>query len=209
MSAGEITTRLASAMSVSQGGREILGALLPLLAEGEPVAPVVLAASIGWPEDKLREMLARLPNVETDAGGGIVGLGLTLRKTPHAFEVRGRRLYTWCALDALIFPAVLGQTARITSTCAATGAPIRLVVTPQLVREVVPAETVISLVLPGELPGLRASFCDRVSFFASADAAGPWLRAHPGGIVTPVDAAQELARSLAGNVFGMKCEACS
>jgi alkylmercury lyase len=196
-------------MSVAQGGREVLGALLPLLAKGKPVAPEALAASLRWSAEKLKEVLARLPNVETDSAGSILGLGLTLRETPHVFEVRGTRLYTWCALDTLIFPAVLRERAHVSSRCAATGVPIRLIVTPDAVEAVTPSEGVISLVLPGELPELRSSFCDQVSFFASVDVVGPWLRAHPGGIVRPVDAAHALARSLAGSVFGMRCEACS
>ncbi|WP_455153162.1 organomercurial lyase [Cupriavidus basilensis] len=38
----------------------------------------------------------------------LVGYGLTLRETRHAFEVDGRRLYTWCAFDTLFraYPVV-------------------------------------------------------------------------------------------------------
>jgi hypothetical protein len=40
-------------------------------------------------------------DTEYDAHGRVVfGSGLTLRPNPHRFEVDGRTLYTWCALDA-------------------------------------------------------------------------------------------------------------
>lgn len=63
------------------------------------------------------QMLADLPDLETDVQGHIVGSGLTLRPTPHRFTIDGRQLYTWCALDTLIFPAVLGQVATVEAPC--------------------------------------------------------------------------------------------
>jgi alkylmercury lyase len=66
-------------------------------------------------------MLADLPDLETDEQGRIVGSGLTLRPTPHRFALDGRQLYTWCALDTLIFPVVLGQGATVESPCHGAG----------------------------------------------------------------------------------------
>jgi Alkylmercury lyase len=50
---------------------------------------------------------------------------------PHTFIAGGRRLYTWCVADALMFPAVLGSAARIESRCPTTDAAIRLAVDPK------------------------------------------------------------------------------
>ncbi len=208
MSSPTITSRLEEAFSVPLGAGELLGVLLPLLAEGRPVARIALEAALSWPAQRLDEALARLPNVELDSHGHIVGLGLTLRPTPHVFELGERRLYTWCALDALLFPSVLQQTAIVTSPCCATGKPIRLLVTPERVEEVVPEAAVVSLVLPSVDSDLRVSFCNRVSFFASEHAAAPWLRAHPEGIVAPVDEAHTLAKGIAQRVFGLACRTC-
>lgn len=208
MSAREITGRLEAAFSVPLGAGELLAALLPLLADGKAVRPSALGEALAWPVERVAGLVARLPNVERDADGNIVGLGLSLNPTPHVFEIRGRRLYTWCALDALLFPAVLGETARVSSPCAATGAPIRLVVSPERVEEVTPRDAVVSLVLPSADPDLRASFCERVSFFASEGAAGAWLRAHPGGIVASVDDAFTFAKGIGARVFGARCTTC-
>lgn len=67
--------------------------------------------------------------IELDEARNVVGTaGLTLRETPHMFEVEGQRLHAWCALDALTLPRLVGRTARVVSLCAATGVAIRLTV---------------------------------------------------------------------------------
>jgi Alkylmercury lyase/MerR family regulatory protein len=58
-------------------------------------------------------------------------LGLTLNPTPHRFELNERVLFTWCALDSLMFPGLIGQTAQVQSPCASTGTPIGVTVTRQ------------------------------------------------------------------------------
>jgi alkylmercury lyase len=146
-----------------------------------------------------------LPNIERDDAGNVVGSGLTLRETPHVFEVDGRRLYTWCALDALMFPALLGKSARVSSPCAATGAPVRLTVTPDGVENIEPAEAVVSLVLPHGSPDVRGSFCVHVNFFASAAAAQTWLSAHPGATVARVEDAFRLGQELSRRLFAHSC----
>jgi alkylmercury lyase len=56
--------------------------------------------------------------------------------TPHVFEIDGCRLYTWCALEALMFPALIGKTAHVLSRRAATGVPVSLTFTPGEARKV-------------------------------------------------------------------------
>lgn len=43
---------------------------------------------------------------------------------------------------------------------------------------------------------MRSAFCNQVHFFASAAAAGPWLREHPDAAVLPVREAFDLGRRL-------------
>ena len=85
--------------------------LLRLLAEGKPVEPRYLASVAHC---SLEEIQAVLPSsdVEVDQAGNIVGWGLSLVPTPHQFHLGETILYTWCALDALAFPALLGRTAE-------------------------------------------------------------------------------------------------
>ena len=198
MESDELMTRLRQTTSFdSMGG--LYRPLLRLLADGRPVSVEDLAATAGRPVDDIRQTVASLPYVERDDQGRIVGSGLTLRETPHHFEVEGKRLYTWCALDALVFPGLLGRTARIESPCHGTGTPVRVTVEPTGVTRVDPATavvSVVSIVVPGKPDSIRGAFCDHVHFFASTQAAQGWLDEHPGMTVHPVAEAFRLGRPL-------------
>lgn len=172
------------------------GVLLRELAAGKPVEEEQLAKLMGWPVDELTATLKRTPGVEYDGDDHIVGYGLTLRETPHALELDGHRLYTWCALDALIFPTLLGKTAKVFSSCAATGAPVRLSVTPEAIRELEPPEAMVSLVCPDALENIRATFCCHVHFFASASVAEAWASTHKQATVVSVEEAFQLGQEL-------------
>jgi hypothetical protein len=82
------------------------------------LAAALGSAATGRTGHQVRQALARLPDTEYDETGRIIGYGITLDPTPHRFEVDGRRLYTWCALDTLIFPAVLCRAARVADAFA-------------------------------------------------------------------------------------------
>ncbi len=170
--------------------------LLELLAAGEPVTIERVAEATGTTTGQVDEALAAMPDTEYDADGRVVGSGLTLRPTPHRFDVDGTPLYTWCALDTLIFPAVLGRPAQVNSPCRATGEPIRVRVEPDRVA-VQPATAVVSIVSPEAAASVRASFCDHVHFFASAEVAQAWLDGHPGATLQPVADAYELGQRIA------------
>jgi alkylmercury lyase len=129
--------------------------------------------------------------------GGLVGLGLTLRPTPHRFEVDGRTLFTWCALDTLVFPALLGTRARVTSPCPVTGVPVRVEVTAERVEEVEPADALVSLVVPEAVDNIRRAFCHQVHFLSSPEAATRWRAGHPAGVTLPVAEAFQLGQMLA------------
>jgi alkylmercury lyase len=192
-------SRLARALAESPLGRHgWLHAPLPrLLARGEPVGVADLAEATGQPEDRVRQVLADWTDTEYDSDGRIVGYGITLNPTPHRFVVDGVVLYTWCALDTLAFPALLGRPAEVSSPCAATGEPVRLHVDPRTgVSGLSPATAVVSMVAPEALDSVRAAFCNQVHFFASARAAAPWLAEHPGTTVVPVADAWRLGQRL-------------
>lgn len=171
--------------------------LLHLLAQGEPVNIGDLAAVTGRTEREVSAALTAVPDTEYDGDGRIIGQGLTLRPTPHRLELAGEQLYTWCALDTLIFPALLGTTARIQSTCHATGDPVRCSVGATGVSGVEPATAVVSLVNPEDMSSVRSAFCNQVHFFASAETAQPWLDAHPGGSVVAVGEAHRIGTAMA------------
>ncbi|WP_216215712.1 organomercurial lyase [Amycolatopsis aidingensis] len=134
-------------------------ALLWRLAEGEPVTLLALAAAQGQPVATVQRALAGWPDVEYDEQGRIVGAGPILRPTRHRFEIEGRRLYTWCAMDTLVYPRLLGRPARITSACHALGTPIHLTIDDTGVTGLEPPTAVISLVTPEDLTSARSAFC--------------------------------------------------
>lgn len=176
--------------------------LLRMLADGDPVPIAHLAAATGRAVAEVENTVAGWPDTEYDEQGRIIGWGLTLRPTPHRFVVDGKQLYTWCALDTLFFPAVIGRCARIEASCHATEAPIRLNVDPSVgVIDLDPAAAVVSLVIPGKMNSVRAAFCDPGRFFATADAACDWRASHPGMLVLPVVDAYQAARPLSDSLL--------
>jgi alkylmercury lyase len=175
--------------------------LILLLAEGQPVSPERIASVLGLARAEVLEILRQQPSLEWDDAGNIVGAGLTLRPTPHQFKLKDRTLFTWCALDSLMFPGLVGQTVHVESPCAGTGRPVRVMVTPEGVKQVEPPEAVVSLVAPEASPDVRRVFCDYVNFFHSAEAAAGWLAEHPGATTLPVAEAYELGRRLTESVF--------
>lgn len=185
----------------SPEGFALFRRLILLLAEGQPISPERIAGLLGRSRDEMAAALHQLPSLEWDEAGNVVGAGLTLRPTPHRFEMKGRTLFTWCALDALMFPALIGQTVQVESPCASTGTPVRVTVTPQGIGQVEPPEAVVSLVAPEASPDVRRVFCDYVNFFRSLEAAAQWLAAHPGATTLPVTDAFQLGRRLTQSVF--------
>lgn len=177
--------------------------LLRLLVEGDPVSVEQLADASGRSVDDVRRGLSAVPDTEYGEQGRIVGQGLTLRPTVHRFTVGGQELYTWCALDTLIFPALLERPGRIESASPASGEPIRIAVDPGVgVTSLEPATAVVSLVNPEQISSIRSSLCNQVHYFTSAEDAAGWLAEHPGAEVVSVADAYQLGSTLAASLIG-------
>jgi alkylmercury lyase len=171
--------------------------LLLLLSIGEPVSVEQLARATGRTREELVRMLETSPSTEFDNQGRVVGAGLTLNPTPHQFEINGRTLYTWCALDTLVFPVVLNQAARVASPTPGTDTLVRLIVTPDDVEAISPPTAVVSMVKRAADPDVRRVFCSYVHFFSSPDGAEPWLEQHPEARLLSVADAFALAQRIA------------
>lgn len=168
--------------------------ILALLAEGRPVTTAEVAARVDRSVIEVERLLADEPGTDRDERGRLVGFGLTLVETPYQLVLGDRTLFTWCAMDTLFFPVLLGMPARVSSRCAATGVPVRFSLTPEALGAVEPAGAVVSEVYPeGHLMGVRAAICAEGHFFASEEAGRPWRDAHPRGELWPVSAAFALA----------------
>ncbi len=182
--------------------------IMILLMRGEPITLEEIETSSRLALETVRESLKAWKDTEYDDEGRLVGLGLTLRPTEHLFLIEGRELYTWCALDTLIFPGILGVRAEVKSTCHATGSPIQFEVGPEGVRRLAPESAMVSLVVPGDMASIRSSFCRQVHFFASQGAARTWLGEHPGGSVVSVAEAHRMGLALAKVRFTASTRCC-
>ncbi len=161
-----------------QDQRRIVGETLRLLANGCPVLPDEIAKLLDVSPEKVLSTLQGY-GAEFDEEGNVQGFGLTLVPTPHAYEANGRKLYTWCAVDALLLPIMLRHTARIESSDPVTGEKIRVTVSPAGVQKVEPRSAVVSWVNQIDLANIRGSVCHHVHFFGSPESASKWIAKHP------------------------------
>jgi alkylmercury lyase len=142
-------------------------------------------------------------DVRVDQEGNIIGLGLSFQPTRHQFHLGEQTLYTWCALDTLAFPALLGRMARVISSCPVTGQEIRLTVTPEVIADLEPAGAVVSVHLPGEdtdICHVHEDICNDGFFFVSREVASTWPSLHPKAVVLSVEEAAQLGRAFASTL---------
>ena len=126
----------------------------------------------------------------------MVGSALTLRPTPHEFHVGSRRLYTWCAFDALYLPPLLGRTVTVKSRDPSTKSAIELTVTPEGVAEYTPSSTHVSVLVSG-LSGRKgpdSPVCSQMNFFESRDSAEEWVSGRDNVTVMTVEEVDQLIR---------------
>jgi alkylmercury lyase len=167
--------------------RRLLVAALRELAGGQPVDPQRLAALAGVGVEQAVALLRQAAAEWDQSGTRLVGFGLTSTPTRHRFQVHGHPLWTWCAVDALLFPVLIGAPAQTTSPCAATGDLVRIKATPTGVERVDPAGAVVSIVTPAvDLAEVRQAVCAAQNLYRDADAAAAWQAAHPQALLLPV-----------------------
>lgn len=182
---------------------KVTDTMLQMLAEGRPVSARQVAEKLSVPVENIEAAFekVRKGGYEFDEDGNLVGAALTLNPTRHQFNLTGKTLYTWCSLDALFLPGLLGRPAQVTSTCPQTGETISLTVSPTGVTALCPAETVLSIAVPGfscargenRKTGPTSESCTQMHFFASREAAEAWIRDYPGVAILTVAEAWRLA----------------
>lgn len=197
----EVRTLLAA-----QGDPQTLRALIPasirLLAAGEPVSPAQIADAAGVSVDQAEAALRAIDDIEWTADGRVEGFGLTRRPTPHRFRIGDAELYTWCAMDTLIFAAFVDRPVQIQSPDGATGEPLRLEADGQRIIAADPPSVVVSWFFDAAATGFRASVCQFGHFFASRESAAEWAAKYPQGGVLTLDEAMDASRSLVAEMFG-------
>jgi alkylmercury lyase len=199
----QLTEQLvASFTSFPETFQRLIVPALRELAAGQPVQPQRLATLAGLPLAQTITLLREAGGEWDPSGTLLVGLGLTSVPTPHRFEVAGHTLWTWCAVDSLLFPVAIGAPARLSSPDAATGEPIRIDVAPTGVGRVEPASAVVSIVTGRvEIAQIRPALCGNQHFYRAPATAAAWLAAHPDGHLLPVADTFEVYRRVALRVW--------
>jgi alkylmercury lyase len=201
----EILTDAFENLHIEQDQWRIIDKTLQLLSNGGyPVPPDEIAIRLQVPSETLISILRGF-GAEFDKDGNIVGVGLTLVPTPHVYEVNSTKLYTWCAIDALLFPIILKHTAHIESLDPISGDKIQVTVTPDGVQNVEPEAAVVSWVNSNVDPSnIRGSICHYVYFFTSSETASKWIAEHPGKMFYPVIDAFWAAKKIHNKYSGMQ-----
>ena len=177
-----------------------------LLARGKPIEKTALAAALHLSPEELEQRLVRLPDLEYDQQGHIVGWGITLVPTRHRFQIHGQDLFTWCAFDTVLYPPQLRAEAQVQSLCPVTGRSISFVATPDgNVKNLIQDSCVLSLIIPTEQRNCgRADFCERSLFFWEAQAASS-LSSGPSRGDPPFDRGGSLRREVRGTKPSDRC----
>lgn len=163
---------------VADEAHAVIYPLMRLILKGNPVALDTLDDRSERPREKIVSFL-ELWGPEYNEEGEIVGAGLSLESTPHEYQVEGDTFYTWCAPDALLYPKVLGHTARVVSLDPVSEQEITLTVSPDGVDEFSPSGTVVSWTREANGRDIRGSFCRYGRFFAGRSTAREWKEQHP------------------------------
>jgi alkylmercury lyase len=198
---------LLAAQGDSQTLRRLIPASIRLLAEGEPVTPGQIAEASGVSADQTEAVLSGIRDIEWTPDGRVEGFGLTRRPTQHRFRIGDAELYTWCAMDTLIFAAFLDGPVQITSPDGATGEPLRLETDGRRIVAADPPSIVVTWFVDQAGTGFRAATCQFGHFFASSESAAVWAAKYPQGGVLPLDEALDAARALMADMFGAEDEA--
>ncbi len=170
--------------------------LLFLLGKG-PVSPEQLATAMHSTRSEVEAFLQSSNLVVAPSGTIHLPPGL------HQIHLDGETFtMAGCALDTLLFPLLIGRSARVVSTCPATGKEIRLTVTPERIEDLDPRGAVVSLRLPGETTSAwnaRETICAYGHFFVDREHASIWSALHPEAVLLSVEEAAHLAREIAND----------
>ena len=193
--------------------QRIASAIHRLMADGVSATSAAIAQASFITVDRVDQLLASWPGVYRDDEGRVVGFwghAVAPLDPEYRLKANDRTTYAWCALDTLFIPSLVGETMSVEATDPVTGEPVSLVVDSDGARDVSPAGTVVSMVVPDGPFGYDVieSFCHRVLFFASEESGRRWVAEHEGTTLLSVEQAFDLGREvtvrIAPDLFGVQ-----
>jgi alkylmercury lyase len=101
--------------------------------------------------------------------------------------VKGKTVYTWCAVDAIMLPQFLLFEALIESKDPVDGQVIQLSVDEDFLAWTDPVPVYISWVATADSCHIRQSFCNHSRFFASRETAEIWTTENSGACISNVE----------------------
>lgn len=187
--------------------------LLRQLARGEPVTIAQFAQALGASCEAAETLLknsALSSLVHADEAGRVLGFfGLSVVPTSHHLTVEGRRLWTWCAVDTLFIPELLGARAEVESRDPEAGQTVHVTVSAAGIESADPSGVVLSMNSPQtwEVTSacrIMASACHFISFFGSRAAGERWQTKHPETVLLTLDEAFTFGKYQNAHLFGAK-----
>ncbi len=165
--------------------QELSIAAYKLLLDGKTITPADIAVDMGIEPKEISKLFELIPECayESDDRTGITAfIGLSITRTNHEFIIADRTLHTWCVLDGLFLPQVIGRSAIIKTKCPATGTEIHVELYPKGITSAAPEDMVMSVVDPDRdacCENLRGAFCNHVNFFANKGTFMEWADGKP------------------------------
>lgn len=156
------------------------------LLKGEPLPVSHFAELLHVEVDAAQKIIATFG--EMDDQGRVTGfLGLSVVPTQHKLIVKGKTLYTSCALEAAILPQFLLLEALIESEDPVSGHKIQLSVNEDFLDWTDPVPVFISWAEENHRSDKRQNFCQTSQFFASQKTAAEWLAENAGTSITNLE----------------------
>lgn len=143
------------------------------LADGRTPTVAELAQRLGLPPGEAERIVgeaARRGLLTLDHDRIVGSRGLTTLPTRYRLLLNGRKMYVWCALDAVGIPAALGSDARIEATLMDGTAPVVVEVHSGTLTNYSPPDVRIGLPAPTLDRSVRDTSCPRIGFHLAGKA---------------------------------------
>ena len=183
-------------MNTSKEEQEISLKIYQLLAKKIHPNEAMLATELPYAAKQIEYVLEGLKSGVYRKEGNIIGFaGLTTHPMTHTITMNGITTYTWCALDALFIPQLLGEKTHVKSADPITKNPIELTIHGSQVNTA-QADIAVSLIAPDAdklSEDVIGNFCHFVHFFETRETGEKWIAHHPNSYLVSLREALQIA----------------